>query len=134
MMSPPEHSITIPVPPAKFELEAKYFQPESDESPAVCIIVCHPHPTMGGDMDNNVVVAIFNEFVTRQWPVLRFNFRGVGRSGGTFDNGIGEIDDVKAAMQFFSEYVTAPQVFVVGYSFGAAMGGAAAAESPAALG
>ena len=124
----------IPVPPTDIELEAEYFLPDSAESPKIAVVLCHPHPLMGGSMHDVVVTAIFRELSVCGLPVLRFNFRGAGQSGGVHDNGKGEIDDVNAVIASFKEISGALGIFVAGYSFGAAMGCVAAAENPGVLG
>ena len=67
------------------------------------VIVTHPHPQMGGSMDNNVVNALVSVFSDRHYSTLRFNFRGVGHSEGFYDHGRGEMEDVIAAMGFLIE-------------------------------
>jgi alpha/beta superfamily hydrolase len=90
-------------------------------APAPGIVVCHPHPQYGGDMDNNVVLAACRALAGRDIAALRFNFRGVGLSGGVFDNGQGERDDVRAALAKLSDLpeVDAKRLGLIGYSFGA---------------
>jgi alpha/beta superfamily hydrolase len=92
--------------------------------PSPAAIVCHPHPLMGGTMDNTIVVAVCRALVARDWIALRFNFRGAGRSAGTFDGGRGEMDDVSGALGFLARRseVDKGQLAVVGYSFGAEVG------------
>ena len=72
------------------------------------VVICHPHPQMGGSMDNNVVMALFDEFAEQGYVALAFNFRGVGRSGGGYEEGEGEIRDVLGALEWLkghsSEY------------------------------
>ena len=63
------------------------------------LIVSHPHPQHGGDMYNNVVETIIEAYHDKNFTTLRFNFRGVGDSEGEYDNGIGEQEDVSAAIQ-----------------------------------
>ena len=94
-----------------------------DERPSKgAIIICHPHPLFGGDMDNNVVVALAR--ITRMWDFtsLRFNFRGVGESTGTFGGGTSEQEDVKGAIEYLEEKREPPVILVAGYSFGAIAG------------
>jgi alpha/beta superfamily hydrolase len=88
------------------------------------VIICHPHPLYGGSMDNNVVNAIFNTLVKKNIVVFKFNFRGVGRSEGSFDDGRGEQDDVGAAITHVSllEEVDVHRIGLVGYSAGATFG------------
>ncbi|HRT28135.1 MAG TPA: alpha/beta hydrolase [Syntrophales bacterium] len=82
------------------------------------VVVTHPHPLMGGSMRNNVVMALVSVFQRYGFSTLRFNFRGVGRSGGVFDDGRGEVGDLRAAVSFLSdEGVT--EIALAGYSFGA---------------
>ena len=90
------------------------------EGPFPAVVVCHPHPLFGGSMDNNVVCAVCAAIGKRSIAWLRFNFRGVGRSGGQFDNGIGEQDDVKSALTFLSTRgeINSHKLGLCGYSFG----------------
>jgi uncharacterized protein len=85
------------------------------------IVICHPHPLRGGDMLNNVVVALAEAFAAVGFAVLRFNFRGVGRSTGHYAEGIGEQEDAKAALAWLSAQpgVDGDRLFLAGYSFGA---------------
>ncbi len=94
------------------------------------VVVCHPHPLMGGMMDNNVVSAICDSLCDISIATLRFNFRGVGRSHGVHDDGIGEQDDVAAALSFLSsqEGVDTNRIGLCGYSFGAGVALQAAAK------
>ena len=87
------------------------------------VIVCHPHPLYGGDMYHPIVVGICNELVRRNIAALRFNFRGVGKSGGAYAEGIGEREDVKAAIEFglSNKKTDAKKVGLAGYSFGASV-------------
>lgn len=90
-------------------------------TPAPGVVVCHPHPQYGGDMDNNVVLAACEALVERGFAALRFNFRGAGRSDGAFDQGQGEQDDVRAALAHLRSLseVDPERVGLAGYSFGA---------------
>ena len=100
---------------------------------AAGVVVCHPHPRYGGDMDSAVVVGVANGLAAAGFAVLRFNFRGVGLSEGEFDWGGGETDDAEAAMEFLAlrDEVDASRVGVAGYSFGAAVAIQAAMGFPA---
>jgi alpha/beta superfamily hydrolase len=82
-------------------------------------IVSHPHSQMGGCMWNNVVEALVHALSGKGFSTLRFNFRGVGRSGGSYDNGRGEQEDVKGALDFLREKAREEEVVLTGYSFGA---------------
>ncbi len=68
------------------------------EAPFPAVAVCHPHPLYGGDMYNNVVSVICQALARESIATLRFNFRGVGQSEGNHEEGIGEQEDVRAAM------------------------------------
>jgi alpha/beta superfamily hydrolase len=94
----------------------------SSKSPGV--VICHPHPQMGGSMDNNVVYALFDEFAERGYVSLAFNFRGAGRSGGRHEGGEGEIKDVEAALNYLKgfERTKGSGLGILGYSFGAWVG------------
>ena len=85
------------------------------------IILCHPHPLYGGDMHNNVVSSLQSALAGKGFSTLRFNFRGVGKSKGSYANGIGEEEDVWGAVEFVLEQADLPLI-LVGYSFGAAVG------------
>lgn len=99
----------------------------SETSGAPAAIICHPHPKFGGSMHNNVVLAVEAALADAGITTLRFNFRGVGRSAGYFDNGVGEKNDVLHAIDFLSGDATVGSVHLVGYSFGALVGMNAAA-------
>ena len=90
--------------------------------PSPAVIVCHPHPLYGGSMDNNVVHNVCHTLTRASFVSFRFNFRGVGRSQGEFSQGIGEQQDVEAAISFLIEAngVDPGQIGLAGYSAGAA--------------
>jgi hypothetical protein len=99
-------------------LEGRYHQSKKPDAPIA--IVLHPHPLHGGNMNNRVVFIMFNNFVERGFSVLRFNFRGVGRSQGTFDNGVGELSDAAYAFDWIQQFNSnSPFCWIGGYSFGA---------------
>lgn len=99
-------------------LEGKYHQGSNDSSPTV--LVLHPHPLHGGTMNNKVVYHTFNAFAENQFSVLRFNFRGVGNSLGTFDHGQGELLDATTALDWLqSRHPEASSHWIAGFSFGA---------------
>jgi uncharacterized protein len=92
------------------------------------VVVCHPHPQYGGDMNNPVVLTAIQACARAGLATLRFNFRGVGASGGAWDEGRGEKDDVRAAVAHLRGSLGPPaRVNLAGYSFGAAMAAAVAA-------
>lgn len=107
-----------------------HLPPAAGRRPAV--LLCHPHPLYGGDMGNNVVVALAAELARRHIVALRFNFRGVGVSEGSFAQGKGEVEDALAALAYLAAREESdPQALsLAGYSFGAFVGLKAAAEDP----
>jgi alpha/beta superfamily hydrolase len=84
-------------------------------------VVCHPHPLFGGTLHNKVVFHTMKALNSYGFPVLRFNFRGTGLSQGEHDHGIGEVDDVHAALDWLDHALHLPLIFA-GFSFGAAVG------------
>ncbi|MFZ0859201.1 MAG: alpha/beta fold hydrolase [Candidatus Sulfotelmatobacter sp.] len=84
-------------------------------------VVCHPHPLFGGTLHNKVVFHTMKALNSLGFPVLRFNFRGTGLSQGEHDQGIGEVEDVRAALHWLDAEYHLPLVFA-GFSFGAAVG------------
>ncbi|PYT02156.1 MAG: alpha/beta hydrolase [Acidobacteria bacterium] len=81
-------------------------------------IVCHPHPLFGGTMHNKVVYRIARAFADAGFAVLRFNFRGTGRSLGEHDNGRGEQEDLRTAIKFIEEKYSGAELWLAGFSFG----------------
>lgn len=84
-------------------------------------LVCHPHPLYGGTLHNKVVFHAMKALNGFGFPVLRFNFRGTGLSHGEHDHGQGEVDDVRAALDWLNQEFRLPMIFA-GFSFGAAVG------------
>lgn len=102
-------------------LEGKYQEGSSPESPLA--LVLHPNSLEGGSMNNKVTYAMFQTFVHMGFSVLRFNFRGVGRSQGVFDGGAGELGDAAAALDWMQTLNRdAKNFWIAGYSFGAWIG------------
>jgi hypothetical protein len=107
-------------------LEATLALPEDR---AGGVVIAHPHPLYGGDMDNPVVVRVAEVCGERRLATLRFNFRGVGRSTGGHDDGRGEQTDVQAALDHLASVLGgAAPIALAGYSFGASMAAAVAAR------
>lgn len=99
-------------------LEGRYHQSERQNAPVALIL--HPHPQYGGTMNNKVVYSLFSCFKDLGFSVLRFNFRGVGRSQGSFEDGPGELSDATIALDWLqSMNPDAKQCWIAGYSFGA---------------
>jgi alpha/beta superfamily hydrolase len=90
------------------------------------VVVCHPHPLYGGDMDNPVVLVLVHACWDAGLAVLRFDFRGVRRSAGVHSGGVGEQEDVRAALDLLEDRLHETPA-LAGYSFGAAMAAAVAA-------
>lgn len=86
------------------------------------VVLCHPHPLYGGQMQNNVLQALVDGYVDAGFDTLRFNFRGVGNSEGRHGDGLDELMDVIGAVEFLLDQTEASRIAVVGYSFGAAVG------------
>jgi alpha/beta superfamily hydrolase len=90
-------------------------------NPTHAALVCHPHPLFGGTLHNKVVFHTMKALNSFGFPVLRFNFRGAGLSQGEHDQGEGEVDDVRAALDWLNSEYHLPMV-LAGFSFGAAVG------------
>ena len=102
-------------------LEGRYQAPKKKGAPIA--IVLHPHPQFGGTMNNQIVYNLYYDFVNRGFSVLRFNFRGVGRSQGAFDHGTGELSDAASALDWAQTInPEARACWVAGFSFGAWIG------------
>ena len=102
-------------------LEGRYYQSSRPNAPVALIL--HPHPQYGGTMNNKVVYSLFSCFKDLGFSVLRFNFRGVGRSQGQFEDGPGELSDATIALDWLqSMNPDAKQCWIAGYSFGAWIG------------
>ena len=102
-------------------LEGRYHHSKVNNAPIALLL--HPHPQHGGTMNNKVVYTLYHAFVRRGFSALRFNFRGVGRSQGTFDRGEGELSDAAAALDWLQTYnPNASACWIGGFSFGAWIG------------
>ena len=105
------------------DLEGIVSSPQGLSGGLPGVVVCHPHPLFGGDMDNSLVVSICKALVDQGFATLRFNFRGVGNSEGHFTKGEKEREDVRFALEFLRQWpgVNKGRLGLVGYSFGASM-------------
>lgn len=102
-------------------LEGRFSPPPRPRAPVAMIL--HPHPQGGGTMNNAIVQALYKTFVKRGFATLRFNFRGVGKSQGEFDNGVGELSDAAAALDWIQSFhEEAETTWVAGFSFGSLIG------------
>jgi len=111
-------------------LEARVATPPGAR---VGVVISHPHPLYGGDMDNPVIDRVVEVCTARGLATLRFNFRGVGASSGRHDDGRGEQEDVRASLAHLQDVLgPSARVALAGYSFGAAMVAAVATSSPVA--
>lgn len=103
-------------------LEAVLWTPPEAAAAAQAGLVCHPHPLYGGTLHNKVVYQAAKALDRRGLPVLRFNFRGTGLSAGKHDKGIGELQDVGAALDFLAERFPGKPLLLAGFSFGCWVG------------
>jgi len=103
-------------------LEATLWTQPAGEISRMAAVVCHPHPLYGGTLHNKVVYQVAKTLHRLGLPVLRFNFRGAGMSEGTHDDGRGEQDDVRAAIDFLAETFPSAPILLAGFSFGAVVG------------
>jgi uncharacterized protein len=118
-------SLSLPGPTGPLEALLNEGMPDATHA----AVVCHPHPLYGGTLHNKVVFHTTKALNTLGLPVLRFNFRGAGLSAGEHDKGIGEVDDVRVALDWLDQEFHLPLVFA-GFSFGAAVGLHAACPDP----
>ncbi len=112
------NAVTIPGPDVT--LEGRFLPGRAGPG----VVITHPHPLFGGSMNNNVVWTAERAFQARGFATLCFNFRGVGRSTGTYGEGEAETVDVAAALNFLGERTPGP-LYLAGYSFGAFVAGKA---------
>lgn len=102
-------------------LEGRFVPAPKPRAPVAMIL--HPHPNAGGTMNNHIVQALYKTFQRRGFATLRFNFRGVGKSQGTFDNGVGELSDAASALDWVQSFhPEASTTWIAGFSFGAWIG------------
>ena len=114
----PETEVRFPC--GELSLEGVINMP-GGAGPFPAVIVCHPHPLYGGSMDNNVVDSLCESLSRASFVSFKFNFRGVGESQGTFSQGTGEPEDVRAAISFVTGVaeVDSERIGLAGYSAGA---------------
>lgn len=101
------------------QLEAVLHLPDNPEPPAAIAVVCHPHSLYGGSLRNKVVHILADAFTEMGLPTLRFNFRGVGKSGGRYNQGEGEQADLGAAVAWLRNRCPGAPLWLAGFSFGA---------------
>ncbi len=108
-------STNIQLPSSIGELEAIFTERDDAHS---AIVLCHPHPQYGGNMHDAVVGTVESVAQRHGFATLKFNFRGVGASAGQYDNGVGEVDDLLAAVVWLRARIGARPIWLAGYSFG----------------
>ena len=97
-----------------YEIEGRLTEGDQQKG----VVITHPHPLYGGDMHNNVVDIVSRAYQKNGYTTLKFNFRGVGGSQGSYSDGVGEQEDVRAAVLYLAD-TGARQIDLAGYSFGA---------------
>ncbi len=102
----------------------------ADSSPLGAVVICHPHPQYGGTMHNKVAHTLARSFVRFGFAALRFNFRGTEGSAGNYDDGVGEVEDALAALDWMRQQHTSGPTWLAGFSFGAAIALRAAVREP----
>lgn len=108
--------LIIPGPSGR--IEGRYTEPPIEGAPIALIL--HPHPKAGGTMQDPISIRLFQLFEERGFGVLRYNSRGVGRSQGVYDQGIGELEDAAYVLDYLENLTESPRyVWCAGYSFGA---------------
>ena len=117
------------IPARSVKLEATLREPRS-RPPRAAVVICHPHPAYGGTLDNRVVYRTAKAATEAGLVALRFNFRGAGASTGSFDEGVGEKDDVRAAIDWLENKYPRLPLSLAGFSFGAWVGLQVGCEDP----
>jgi alpha/beta superfamily hydrolase len=120
-------NLTIPGPAGPLEA---LLQDREGHEPAVAAVVCHPHPLYGGTMHNKVAHRVASTLFGLGAAVLRFNFRGVGKSAGTHDRGEGEKEDARAALAWMRWRHPKARLWLAGFSFGSWIAARLSAETP----
>lgn len=120
-------AVTIPGPAGALE---GLLQDRESGDPGIVALVCHPHPRYGGTMHNKVTHRTASTLHDLGVVVLRFNFRGVGKSAGAYDQGVGELEDARGALAFLRARHPGARCWVAGFSFGAWVAARLAASEP----
>ncbi len=111
------------------DIEARIETPQGVGRASAFGVICHPHPLFGGTLDNKVVYSLARAFHDLGVPTIRFNFRGVGKSVGSFADGVGETDDALAVVAAGREKWPDAALWLAGFSFGGAVAVRAAAQA-----
>jgi alpha/beta superfamily hydrolase len=122
-----ETKLIIPGQAGDIEAIATPVRPEVSPRAAVAVI-CHPHPLFGGTMNNKVISTVARAFGDLGLSTVRFNFRGVGKSSGVFNEGVGEVQDVLDVAKWALAACPDSELWLAGFSFGAAMSATAATQ------
>jgi alpha/beta superfamily hydrolase len=120
---------TLQIPGPAGTLEALLDEPAAAAAPASVAVICHPHPLYGGTMTNKVVYSLAKAFNEAGSVAVRFNYRGVGASAGTYDDGNGETADALAVLEWAAQRWPGAQLCLGGFSFGGAVAIRAAAAA-----
>lgn len=123
-----ETTFLISGPSGDLELLTTPTKTHVNPIPAVAII-CHPHPLYGGTMHNKVVTTLMRVFADLGLRTVRFNFRGIGKSTGSYAEGLGETEDLFAVMEWVKKTCPTDAIWLAGFSFGAAISARAAAQT-----
>lgn len=110
-----KEQIFIPGPAGKLET---ILTPPADSLSKKIVIICHPHPLYGGTMNNKVVTTLARTFYEMEMWTVCFNFRGIGKSEGSYGEAIGEIDDLRAILAWVREKFGDFAIWLAGFSFG----------------
>lgn len=122
-----EREVVFIIPGPVGALEVKCVHPAASGPLAEAgylAVVCHPNPTRGGDMHNKVVTTLLRTYRDLGVPVLAFNFRGVGKSEGVFDRGLGEQEDLQAVIRWGKQQWPSARLMLAGFSFGSSIAAA----------
>ncbi len=107
---------------------------DDPDEPRAALVLCHPHPKMGGTMNAPLLAALTARMTGDGWTVLRFNFRGIGKSEGDATTGIDEVQDAKGAIAYMRHRTPDLPLAIAGWSFGAAVAIRTAAEDDSLVG
>ncbi len=111
--------LLIDGPAGQLELLLNYPDPDKYPASKPVVVICHPHPLYGGSLTNKVVHMIGRAVNDLGLAAIRFNFRGVGKSEGSFDDGRGESDDLAAVVHWVRQQYPDSPLWLAGFSFGA---------------
>jgi len=112
-----EETLLITMPTGQI-IETRIGFPQNAIEPKTLAVICHPHPLFGGTMDNKVVYILTSTLRNLGAISVRFNFRGIGKSTGTFDQGIGESEDLVFLINYLQQHYSTKKLWLAGFSFG----------------